>query len=242
MTDTALIIEAPGIVKNNRDVSAKRIRDLMQDWTQNTLDLGAELAKVRETFPTNPRRARVERPGFMKWCKQSTGLGESQIGALIRSYEKFGQHDRAGQKLPYHVMRILAADSVPEAARQEAIERKASGGKIAEKEAKEIANRHRLPSAKAANEQAKDEQRPVLASDGYIYFGTDPDKAKQGEDRRTMIYGVRRALETLANIELTANQFLNYALPHQLWTKEEAAVIKHALRWLKSLDAAWDKH
>jgi hypothetical protein len=99
---------------------------------------------------------------------------------------------------------------------------------------------HRLPGPKTANKQARVEGRPVLASDGYIYFGTSPEKAQEGEDRRTMVYGVKRALNTLSDIQLTGNQFLNYALPHQLWDPEEAKVIKKALRWRESLDAAWD--
>jgi hypothetical protein len=40
--------------------------------------------------------------------------------------------------------------------------------KIGRKKVKEIADKHRLPSAKAANEKAKEEGRPVLASDGFI--------------------------------------------------------------------------
>jgi hypothetical protein len=239
-TQTAQVINMPATVEKSRDASAKRIRDLMVNWTQNTLDLGAELAKARETFSTDPKRTRDERPGFIKWCQQQFGLGGHHINSLIKVHEKFGGH-RDAPRLSQKVLRILATDSVPDSARQEAIERSGRGERLRGTDAKEIADRHRLPSPKAANDQAKEEKRPVLASDGYIYFGTDPDKAKEGEDRRTMVYGVRRALETLGGIELTASQFLSYALPHQLWTKEEGKIIKQALRWLTSLDAAWDK-
>ena len=51
----------------------------------------------------------------------------------------------------------------------------------------------KLPGPKTANKIAAETKRPVLASDGYFYFGTDPEKAKEGEDRRTMVFGVRRA-------------------------------------------------
>jgi hypothetical protein len=129
---------------------------------------------------------------------------------------------------------------VPVSARQEAIDRAERGEHIGKLDAKKIIKVHKLPTPKAANAQAKDEGRPVLASDGYIYFGTDPGRAKEGEDRRTMVYGVRKALDTLGNIHLTGRQFLDYALPHQLWDADEAKIIKHALRWLGDLDAAWD--
>src|SRR5262249_24819083 len=107
---------------------------------------------------------------------------------------------------------------------------------------KKIAKAHQLPSAKDANVQAREEGRPILARDGYIYFGTDPERAKEGEDRRIMVYGVRRALEHLGSISLTGKQFLDYAMPHQLWTEDEAKIIKQALRWLISLAEAWDSH
>ena len=66
-------------------------------------------------------------------------------------------------------------------------------------------------------------------------------KAKEGEDRRTMVYGVREALDHLAGIALTGDEFLNYARPHQLWDQEEGKVIEDALRWLTSLAEAWKR-
>ena len=137
-------------------------------------------------------------------------------------------------------MILLASPKVPESARQEAIKRSESGVHVSYTDAKKIVKVHKHPPPKAANMQAKEEGRPVLASDGYIYFGTDPGRAKEGEDRRTMVYGVRRALDALGNIHLTGNQFLLYAMPHQLWDAEEGKIIKRALRWLTSLDEAWD--
>jgi hypothetical protein len=233
-------IESSGDVETYRDVAAKRIKQLMVQWTANTLEIAAELFKARETFPPDPRKLlRDERPGFGKWAQQTTGLSSSQIVKLVAIHKKFG---RAHQniRLAQNVMVLLSAKDVPASARQEAIDRAAKGEHIGHKEAKKIAKVHKLPSPKAANTQAKDEGRPVLASDGYIYFGTDPGRAKEGEDRRTMVYGVRKALDTLGNIHLTGRQFLEYALPHQLWDADEAKIIKHALRWLGDLDAAWD--
>jgi hypothetical protein len=225
-------------VQTYREAAATRIRVLMEDWTNNTLALGTELAKARETFPINPRRP-VERPGFTKWAKRETGLAGNHILRLIQISKKFGLA-HGHPRLPFNVMKVLSADNVPDSAREEAIERITHGEKIEPKKAKQIADKHRLPSPKKANEQAKEEKRPVLASDGYIYFGTDPGRAKEGEDRRTMVYGVRKALDTLSNIHLTGRQFLEYALPHQLWNEDEAKIIKQALRWLTSLNEAWD--
>lgn len=221
-----------------REAAAARIKQLMYDWTANTLALGAELAAAAETFPVDAKRP-DQRPGFARWAKETTGLSQGQISTFLQIHRKFG-HRHVEHRLAGNVMALLSKSEVPESARQEVVKRAAAGEHIGRKEAQKIARVHTLPSAKEANAQAKDEGRPVLARDGYIYFGTDPAKAKEGEDRRTMVYGVREALEHLGNIHLTGRQFLDYAFPHQLWKPDEAAIIKKALKWLKDLDEAWD--
>jgi len=222
-----------------REAAAKRIKALMVEWTNNTLELAAELARVYETFPPDPRRSRIERPGFAKWATQATGLSGGHINILLSIHRKFG-HRHQIVRLAQNVMVLLAKQDVPESARVEALDRAERGQHVGRLDAKKIIKAHKLPTAKEANIQAKEEGRPVLAGDGYIYFGTDPGRAKEGEDRRTMVYGVRRALDTLGNIQLSGRQFLLYAMPHQLWDKEEAKIIKQALRWLTMLDEAWD--
>jgi hypothetical protein len=233
------LVEAGHNVQTYRNAAAKRIRELMQNWTANTLALGAELSKAQETFHPHPKNPRT-RPGFIKWAKQSTGLSQGHISNLIIIYQKFG-HRRGANKLAGNVMSLLARKDVPESARVEVSTRAERGEHIGRGEAKKIAQKHKLPTPKAANQQAKEEGRPVRASDGNIYFGGSEQQAKQGEERRTMVFGVRRALEHLAGIKLTGRQFLEYALPHQLWTEEEAVVIKQALQWLTDLKEAWDK-
>ena len=237
MKATAQVIEIGHNVETYREAAAKRIRTLMEDWTANTLGLGAELATARETFPINPKRPE-ERMGFSKWAQEKTGLQRGQINNLLRINKKFGG-SRESPRMGVQVMKLLASEHVPASARQEVIDRTEKGEQISRKEARKIVEAHTLPSPKAANTQAKEEGHPVLASDGYIYFGTDPSKAKEGEDRRSMVFGVRRALEHLGNIHLTGRQFLDYAFPHQLWTVEEAPIIKKALKWLVDLDDAW---
>jgi hypothetical protein len=234
----AQVIQSGHNIETVREAMAQRIKSLMHDWTANTLALGAELTAAAETFPVNPKRPN-ERPGFERWARQATGLSQGHINTLLHVHRKFG-HRGGNPRLASNVMRLLSRSDVPESARLEALSRAEKGEHIGHLEAKKIAKVHKLPAPKAANAQAKDEGRPVLASDGYIYFGTDPGRAKEGEDRRTMVYGVRKALETLGGIHLTGKQFLSYALPHQLWDDDEAKIIKQALRWLTDLDAAWD--
>jgi hypothetical protein len=225
-------------VETYRDNAAKRIKELMVTWTANTLALGRELVEAEETFPVNPKRP-YERPGFLRWAIKTTGLSKGHITNLIQIYQKFGGRARE-PRMSSQVMKILSRNLVPETARLEAISRSEKGERLSSADAKKIAKAHKLPTPKEANQQAKEEGTPVLASDGYIYFGTDPGRAKEGEDRRTMVYGVRKALNTLAGIHLTGRQFLDYAMPHQLWTVEEQHVIKDALKWLQGLSEAWE--
>lgn len=239
-----VVAEGGHNIETYRDAAAKRIKQLMQNWTANTLSLASELARTAETFPLGQaKNHKPVRTGFVKWAKQTTGLSDRQIEQLLLIHEKFGQAKRGAlEHLPQRVMKLLAQTDVPESARREALDRAEKGEHIGTSDAKKIIQGHKLPGPKAANQQAKEEGHPVLASDGYIYFGTDPAKAKEGEDRRSMVFGVRRALDHLGNINLTGRQFLDYALPHQLWTPEEAPIIKKALRWLTDLAEAWEAH
>jgi hypothetical protein len=235
MTSVQAISDPP--MARSRSEFAKSIKELMRDWTSNTLALGAELTNARATFPEHPKRPGYYL-GFSKWAKQTTGLSDRYVRTLIQVHQKF-DGIRGSDRLGHKVMRLLIAKDVPESARIEARDRAARGEHLTTKDAKKIVKAH-LPTAKEANQQAKEEGRPVFARDGNIYFGTDAMKAKEGENRRTMIYGVRKALDTLGNINLTGREFLSYALPHQLWDAEEAPIIKKALRWLTMLDTAWD--
>jgi hypothetical protein len=233
------IAEVTSIATKYREASAKRIKELLTDWTRNVLELGAELSRVRDTFPAQKDG---NRPGWRDWITNETGITDRHVRTLIRVADKFGSRgDAVAAGLGLKVMEFLTRETVPDSAKEEIMDRVSKGERIGHGKAIKIAEAHRLPGPAAANKQAKEEGRPVLASDGNIYFGTSPEKAKEGEDRRTMIWGVRRALDTLGGIQLTPTQFLNYALPHQLWNTEEEQVIKRALKWLSQLDVAWDK-
>jgi len=54
-----------------------------------------------------------------------------------------------------------------------------------------------------------------------------------------VVYSVRRAVECLASMELSPHQFLSFALPHQLWSRDDKQ-IGVALKWLNALHTAWE--
>jgi hypothetical protein len=75
----------------------------------------------------------------------------------------------------------------------------------------------------------------IVASDGRIYTGVDEQAVTESEDRRSLVFGIRRALDTLANVGMTAHSFLEHAQPHQLWTAEEEKVLLAVQSWLNDL-------
>jgi hypothetical protein len=137
-------------------------------------------------------------------------------------------------------LRLLAKPSTPESARHEIIERSRRGEKIAAREAKKIVVKHH-PKPAEANKRARETGKPVLASDGFIYFGASKEEASAMEQRRSVVYGVRRVVDTLANMQVTPVQFIAYALPHQFHGFNQHNELARAAKWLAELDAAWNK-
>jgi hypothetical protein len=217
-----------------RAAKAARIRDLIQRWTDNSIELGLELKAVYESFDEiGPRGIPL---GWQKWLKHEIGFPHAYALSFIRVAEKFGDSEIKG--LSFRVLRFLTHETTPEEGTREIVRRAKQGEKIGHVKARRIADTHR-PPPKEANKIARDTGKPTLASDGYLYLGGTKEEVKESTERRTLVYAVRRAIETLAKVETTPTQFLETALPHQLWTRREEAQIDDALRWLSALKAAW---
>lgn len=224
-------LKANSMALNRR---AERIRSLMVDMTHNLLTIGRELVEARRAFPTGPNG---EPMGWSKWVKKEFNFSKSWAGRLMAVTRKFGEVPK-GHLIPIKVLIYLARRETPEAGRKEVMRRIAQGEHIGEGKAKKIVQKH-LPSPKKANEIAKQTGKPTVASDGYVYLGADAKDVKQSAERRTVVYAVRDAVSCLATIDLTATEFLEYAMPHQLWKAKEEHEIKDALKWLQALSKAW---
>ena len=232
----SVVAAKPGnILSNFLAVKKARILELMQSWTENTIELGKELKTVRDSFEKGDRGLRA---GWNEWLKDEIGIAEGHARSLIRVADQF---DGVNAELAtsFSVLEYLSREHVPDEGRREVIKRIESGEQIGKGRAKEIVDEHR-PKPKEANQIAHDTGKPTLASDGYLYFGASKDEAKQIDDRRTAVYAVRRAVETLAEMEVSPHQFIQLALPHQLWTADNEGEIDKALKWLSALHAAWE--
>jgi hypothetical protein len=230
---TATVMQAN--MTTYRAKKAERIRELMQRWADNGIKLGIELREARETFEIGPRGLRI---GWEKWLKSEIGFRSRYANSFIQVADKFGDLGPHVAGVSFRVLRFLARESTPEEAKKEVLRRAQGGEKIGHVKAKRIADTHR-PPPKQANEIARETGKPTLASDGFVYLGGTKEEVKESTERRTLVYAVRRAINTLSSVEVSPNQFLETALPHQLWTKREERQIDDALRWLTALKAAW---
>jgi hypothetical protein len=218
-----------------REAKAKRIRELMLNWAKNTVELGKELKAAQSTFEVGPRGKLM---GWKTWLRDEFNFSADHARALIQVATKFA--DRADQmrELGVAILICLSRASTPEAAKAEIISRARKGEHISARKAKRIIKKHR-PTPKEAMKIARETGRPTAATDGYIYLGGTPEQIKKADERRTLVFGVRRAIETLAIVELTPTEFLATALPHQLWREKEEHQIHDAMKWLDALHAAW---
>lgn len=232
------IVPMPSVL----EAHAKRLHKLMADWANNSIAIGKELAAAQANFPPVKitAKGRPSRPGWLNWLKANVGISPSHAINLMQVAKRFGE-TAATFKTSQKVLVLLSQVHTPESARQEVIERIKKGEKIGRKETSRIIREHKLPKPTEANKQAKETGQPVQASDGYIYFGTSKEDAQAGEDRRTIVYGVKDAIEALAEVELSPINFIKFMLPHQRWERGEEKKIEKARQWLNELAKEWDR-
>lgn len=235
----------PGVTDNVvsfREARARRIRELMAKWAENTVELGSELRAVRETFPTEPVAGRsYVRPGWPEWCKENLDFSSKHAARLIQVAEVFGQRAQTnGLKGSAALLEYLSRDTVPDDVRQEIIERIDAGEPIGKGAAEKIVRERTAPKPDEARQIARETGKPTQASDGNIYLGATKEQEQEAEARRKTVYDVRRAVETFSTMQISAEDFLGLALPHQLWNKAEEYQLHTAYEWLTDLIAAWE--
>jgi hypothetical protein len=230
--NTTNVVKLPSVLEG----FTKRIHKLMDDWSKNTIELGKELLAARENFPL----VKGARPGWQNWIRDQVGIDPRTAYNFMKVAEKFGS-SRELPAISRRILVMLAQDTVPDAGKNEVIERIRKGERVTARHAGKIIAEHRYPKPTEANKQAKETGQPVQASDGYIYFGTSKSDAQLGEDRRTVVYGVKDAIEALAEVELTPLNFIKFMLPHQRWDHNEEKKIEKARLWLNELAKEWNK-
>lgn len=227
-----------------REGIAIRIKDLSARWAENTIALGREFKRARDSFPLESRgqSGGQSRQGWPEWVTRSTGWTVNHAGVLIRISEKLGLAVGKGQvNISFKVLEFLAREATPEEGVKEIVRRAKTGEPIGLDKAKAIVEPHReYPKPKEANQKAKETGKGILASDGNYYFGASKEQAAEYDRKIKIVYTVRRAIEDLAAVGMTAKQFLKYADKHQLWRADEEHLLTEAHDWLAALLEEWE--
>ena len=140
------------------DEQAEAIRFELGQATQNIVSAGQRLVEVQE---------RTEHGKFLVWVEAEFGMSKSQAYNLINIGKNFPILPKFGS-FSKSALYALAAPSVPEAARQEAVQKASFGKQITHKEAKQIVAKHKEPA------KPKPEPEPVVAAP------TEPPKQPVG--------------------------------------------------------------
>ena len=225
-----------------RKAKAVLLHELGEKWAENTIEIGRELVAVRDTFPQrHPSNHRSPRPGWHDWIKTDCEFERSHTNQFIRIYEKFGVAGLPGIKSS-ELLGYLSRDTVPDDVREEIVKRIKGGEIIGKRKAVGIVKERttpQIPKPSKARKIARDTGVPTQASDGNIYFGATEKQEVEINKRIEIVGGIRNAIERIAEVEMTAEEFLEYALPHQLWKHDEVDQIHDASNWLNDLMKAW---
>ncbi len=233
---TATVHKLP--VPDGLQVYEDRIHKLMDNWTENAIDIGVTLLAAQQKFTRErDRSGRMSYVGWAKWAQETTGLSDAYVRNLTAIAKRFGR-DTSRPKVAVRVLKLLVAKSTPSAARREIERRMKRGDKIQTSHVERAIEKHR-PKPAEANKIAKETGKAVLASDGYIYLGADKADVKEATAKRTVIFAIRGAIETLAEVQLSPQQLLDMALPHQLLRLNEGNQIPRAATWLVKFSRAW---
>jgi hypothetical protein len=121
---------------------AQNIARLWQQTTANVLRIGKELTEVKERLPHG---------SWLPWLDAEFGWGETHARRFMQAHEVFGKtpilEDLARRMQPSTIYE-LAAPSMPQEARDEALAKAAAGEPVKHRDVKQIIARHKQPLSK----------------------------------------------------------------------------------------------
>lgn len=134
-------------------VLEQRLLRIKASVTRSALEIGYELAEARKDIQ------RYQGGGFQAWVKTKVGITEQYAYQLIAVYEQFGE-SKPGLLSHFvdKALRLLAAPSVPQEAREEALQLAEAGESITVRQARELVQAHQARQrAEEAEQQARQE-------------------------------------------------------------------------------------
>jgi hypothetical protein len=191
------------------DMKAQRIKALAMEWSKNTVAIGRELKQARDRFPIVNSN---HRPGWHDWIRKETGLSAEHAIRFIRIAERFGQR-AAASGLSWKVLDFLSRDTTPAEATNAVLDLAMRGDKITPSRAREIAREH-LPTRAEAIKLARETGRLVTARDGFMYSGASEDEMAAYSLRRTVVFGIERAFNHIADCDWSPKEWVARAEDH----------------------------
>ena len=125
----------------------QRVRRIKGIVAQSVLEIGHELAEARKEIQ------RYKEGGFQAWIKAKVGITERYAYQLISAYEQFGKREIISlSQFADTALLVLAAPSVPQEARDAAIQLAEAGREITVQGAKDLieAKRAQIQAEEAA--------------------------------------------------------------------------------------------
>jgi hypothetical protein len=218
-----------------RDGIAARIKDLSTKWASNTVALGVEFRKARDTFPLQG----IHRPGWREWLSTETGWSARHALKFVSIAEKFDGVEV--RHLSHTVLDYLSRDKIPEGARQEIVTRAQEGETVGRSRAKAIVEKH-LPTPAQAMKEARTTGKLIHARDGHIYSGATEDEMMAHSQRRHVIYKMKDNIVEIAECPLTPNQWIKSIGDNDHWISEfKVRNIDVAIKFLTALRPLLEK-
>lgn len=119
---------------------AARIKERVHRTRQDLIGIGEELIGAK---------AELGHGQFGAWLEAEFAWSDRFARDLMNVAQVFKSEVTSDLYIPQTALLVLAAPSVPESAREEAIERASNGEHIGTKEVREIIDRHREPSGRS---------------------------------------------------------------------------------------------
>lgn len=170
---------------------ASEIKSLMQQNSQNIIEIGQKLIDVKE---------QMEHGQFGRWLKAEFDWSKSAALRFMQVASQFKNTNLAHLEIAPSALYEIAAPSTPEGARQEIIERAKQGEKITYTKAKSISAHHKPFKLKEAKQVTVDTPAETVEREASSESFENPVKAQHtdahssmGSERFTEVEPIRYA-------------------------------------------------
>ena len=200
--------------------------------------IGKRLHRARDYFGSGTPEGRSGLSGdatWDAWCLREAGISRKTANDYIKIYEMIDRRGGDGRHLMgVKALRYLTGASVPDDAIEAALN-EAKATKVTGRRAKEIIREH-LPTPTEASRKAKETGITQPASDGRIYTGATKEEVDAADDRNTLIYGIRDAIDLIADVGMSPSDWLDRTNEYpELLQGFQRDKVSEAQGWLSAL-------